>query len=156
MYQIRTWLYTAGYTTASDARWLQHQGVQSVLSLHKPLPHQQLKTLHLPLTEGYLSHETIVKGATFIREQAQARRTILTTCVNGTGLSVTFAIIGLKEVEQLSLREAFIAVRRHNQHAMPDHLHWEALRRYYGEGDLFWDVWQDIIEDEHKPNAAYA
>jgi len=146
MYQIREWLYISGFTAASDEKWLKHTGIQAMLQLFKPLYYPGIHALYLQAEDGYpLQSVSIARGTQFIREQAQLQHHLLITCGAGISRSVTFGIAALKEIEGVSLRQAYLSIRKKHPDAMPDQRHWESLRAFYGEEESFWDVWKDLV-----------
>lgn len=157
MYKIRDWLYISGFTAACDARWLRHKGIGSLLSLCKPIEHANITSLYVPVHDkAVLSDASLEKAMDFVREQVALDKPVLIVCSAGTNASVIMAIAALKEIEGLSMRDAFFDVREKNSEAMPEQTLWEDLRRHYGESTLFWDVWQEMMTAEQKTPAASA
>lgn len=145
MYRIRDWLYISDYASASSRKTIDDAGIQAMLQLFQRIELEGIETKFISIGDGLpLSNEQIETAINFIREQHDKEHRLLSTCGAGLSRSVTFAIIALKEIEGLSLADAYRAIFKHHPNAMPDHIHWQALANYYGEADNFWEVWGDL------------
>ena len=148
MFQVRDWLFISGFPAASNKKLLANNAIDSMLQLYEPFTIRGVQTLYLNVTDGYpISQEILAEGIAFIRKQQAKGKRVLVTCGAGVSRSVTFSVAALKEVEDLSLEEAYLSIREHHTQALPDHIHWDSLREYYGEGPEFWEVWKHIVLD---------
>jgi predicted protein tyrosine phosphatase len=150
MFRIRDWLYVSGFPIASNKATVKKHNINAMLQLFEPIKMAGVETLYLRVEDGInISPETIKQGVEFVLKQHKKGKKILITCGAGVSRSVTFATAVLKEVEGLSLEAAYRDIRTHHKQALPDHLHWDALRAYYGEGTEFWQIWQSVmLEDD--------
>ena len=121
-----------------------------MLQLFEPIKMVGVDTLYLRVEDGVnISSETLKQGVDFVLKQHKKGKRVLITCGAGVSRSVTFATAVLKEVEGLSLEAAYRDIRAHHKQALPDHIHWDSLRKHYGEGTEFWQIWQSVmLEDE--------
>jgi hypothetical protein len=57
------------------------------------------------------------------------------------------ATAALHIVEGLSLRAAYRAIRQTHPDALPDHVHWDALRAHFNADNAppLWEIWQAIV-----------
>ena len=76
----------------------------------------------------------------FVITEKQQNRNVLIACGAGISRSAAFAVAALKEVEQLSLLDAFRVVRQHHPQALPHPAIWESLCTYYQEVVPFRDM----------------
>jgi len=150
MFRIRDWLYVSGFPIASDKATVKKHNINAMLQLFEPIKMAGVETLFLRVEDGFtVAPETIQQGVEFVLKQHKKGKKVLITCGAGVSRSVTFATAVLKEVEGLSLEAAYLDIRTHHKQALPDHLHWDALRAYYGEGTEFWKIWQSVmLEDD--------
>lgn len=147
MYKIRDWLYISSFPIASNYEAVKKAGIQAMLLVYKDIKHPDIAHLFLPLMEGIpISEETIARGMNFIKEHQQRGQRVMISCAAGISRSVTFATAALKEIESLSLRDAFMAIRARNREALPDHVHWQSLIDYYGGGIDYWKLFEEIID----------
>ncbi|MDQ7026993.1 MAG: dual specificity protein phosphatase [Anaerolineae bacterium] len=150
MFQIRDWLYVSGFPIASDKATVKKYDIDAMLQLFQPIKMQGVESLYLKVEDGHaISMETIQEGIGFVLKQHKKGRRILVSCGAGVSRSVTFATAALKEVEGISLEEAYRSVHSRHKEALPDHIHWESMREYYGEGIEFWEIWQSIMLDDN-------
>ena len=151
MFKIRDWLYISDYPSASSPDMVKSVGIGAMLQLFEPFTMEGVETQFLKVEDGHpITPEQIKIGGSFLRQQHAKGRKVLATCGAGISRSVTFSIIALKEIEGLSLIDAYREIRQHHPQAMPDHLHWKSIADYYHEEGDFWKIWGDIMlgEDE--------
>ena len=145
MYKIRDWLYISDYASAKSQKIVDEAGIQAMLQLFQPIELEGVVTKFISIGDGLpLTQAQIETAISFIREQHDKQHCLLSTCGAGLSRSVTFAIIALKEIESLSLADAYRAIFEHHPKAMPDHIHWQAVADYYGEVDNFWEIWGEL------------
>lgn len=139
------WLYVSNFATASVPDALKKNNIKGMLQLYQPIKAAGIDTKFIGLKDGKaISREQIQQGIDFIHEQREKKHRILSTCGAGVSRSVTFAVIALKEIEGLSLAEAYSDVYKQHPKAMPDHIHWKSIADFYGESDDFWKIWGEI------------
>jgi protein-tyrosine phosphatase len=151
MFKIRDWLLISGFPSASSPNLVKSQGVQASLQLFEAIQMDGVDSLFIEVQDGHeITPAQIRKGVDFVREHQQKGKRVLITCGAGISRSVTFSIASLKEIEGLSLPDAYRAIRQHHPEAMPDHIHWKSIADFYGENGDFWEIWGDIMlgEDE--------
>ncbi len=145
MYKIRDWLYISDYASAKSQKIVDEAGIQAMLQLFQPIEVEGVVTKFISIGDGLpLTQAQIETAINFISEQHDKQHCLLSTCGAGLSRSVTFAIIALKEIEGLSLADAYRAIFEHHPKAMPDHIHWQAVADYYGEVDNFWEIWGEL------------
>lgn len=145
MYKIRDWLYISDYASAKSQKIVDEAGIQAMLQLFQSIELEGVVTKFISIGDGLpLTQAQIDTAISFIREQHDKQHCLLSTCGAGLSRSVTFAIIALKEIEGLSLADAYRAIFEHHPKAMPDHIHWQAVADYYGEVDNFWEIWGEL------------
>lgn len=134
MYLIRDWLAVGSLRETRDARHLEHNDVGAMLQLADAAPHATIPSLFLPVEDGKpLSETTLKQGVGFVLEQRAQGRMTLVACGIGISRSVTFAVAALREAENLSLRDAFQAVRLSHPEARPHPALWWSLCSHSGE-----------------------
>jgi protein-tyrosine phosphatase len=152
MFRIRDWLYVSGYPVASNKATVKKHDINSMLQLFEPIKMAGVESLYLHVEDGHpISHDHIKDGVGFVLKQHKKGKRVLITCGAGISRSVTFATAVLREVEGISLEAAYRDIRKRHQQALPDHIHWNSLREYYGEKTEFWEIWQSImLEDDEE------
>lgn len=145
MHRIRMWLYVSNFATASTPDAFKKNNIKAMLQLYQPIKATGIETKFIGITDGKpITPAQIQEGIAFIRQQRQKKHRILSTCGAGVSRSVTFAVIALKEIEGLSLADAYHDVYKQHPKAMPDHVHWKSIADFYGESDDFWEIWGEI------------
>lgn len=145
MYKIRDWLYVSNFATASLPKVLEKNGIQGMLQLYQPIKNTALDCKFIGLQDGIpITTAQLKDGIAFIHDQRKKKHRLLSSCGAGISRSVTMAIVALKEVERLTLFDAYRSVYQHHKKALPDHVHWTSIADYYGEDDDFWEIWGDI------------
>lgn len=141
MNPIRPWLYIAKYRETRDHVLLQHYGVTAMLHLAADVQHPHIRTLYLPVEDGYALDTTVLRrGLDFVMQMHANDKTIVIACGAGISRSATFAIATLKEIEQLSLWDAYQVVKQQHADALPHPALWESLCAYYNEAVPFLDL----------------
>ncbi|MEM9955900.1 MAG: dual specificity protein phosphatase [Chloroflexota bacterium] len=145
MYKIRDWLYISNYPTAKVPQTLKQYGIQAMIQLYQPIQVEGIESKFVRMLDGIpIMPSYLQESITFIREQNRKKHRLLSTCGAGISRSVTMAIVALKEVEGLTMFEAYHSIYQYHPTAMPDHVHWQSVANYYGEDADFWTVWADI------------
>lgn len=150
LFKVRDWLYISDFATATSATIVKDAGIQAMLQLFQAFEMAGIETLYLDVPDGLsLRRDLIERGIAFIQEQQAKKHRLLITCGAGISRSVMFAIIALREIEGVSLKEAYYQIYGGHPKAMPDHIHWQAVAQYYDEVSDFWAIWGDItLRDE--------
>ena len=151
MFKVRDWLFISGFPSASSPQLVKGQGIEAMLQLFEPIKIEGITSLYLDVQDGYeITPQQIRNGVDFVRANHEKGKKILVTCGAGISRSVTFSIASLKEIEGLSLPDAYKAVRQHHPEAMPDHIHWKSISDYYGESGDFWEICGEIMLGDDK------
>lgn len=149
MHKIRDWLYISDYPTAQSARFLAKHGIEAALLLYKPVENDNIEMLFMPVEDAKpLKRADIEAAIEFIHEQHEQGHCLLVSCGSGISRSSTFALIALKEIEGLSMRDAYLSIYREHSRAMPDHQQWQSVSDFYDEPSNFWEVWQYVIAQD--------
>lgn len=145
MFEIRDWLCVSGYPEASSASIVKAEGIEAMLQLFEEFSIEDVESHFIPVIDGApMTKGMIQEGIEFIHKQRDAGRKLLVTCGAGISRSVTFSIIALKEIEGLSMEDAYRIIHAVHPKALPDHVHWQAVAEYYGEANDFWRIWGSI------------
>ena len=149
MHKIRDWLYIGDYPSASLPDVIIKNKIQGMLQLYQPIKTKGVDTKFIGLQDGIpIREEQLREGIEFIHQQREKNHRILSTCGAGVSRSVSFAIIALKEIEGMTLAQAYRNIYKLHAKAMPDHVHWKSIADYYGENNNFWELWSDITLDD--------
>ena len=134
MHRIRPWLFIGKYRHTRELQLLQAHNIQAMLQLAELVEQPGVTTLFLPVKDfAPLSPQLLQQGVDFVKEQMQKNHTTLVACGAGINRSTAFCVAVLKEVEGLSLLEAFGEVKRRHRQAMPHPPVWQSLCQYYAE-----------------------
>jgi protein-tyrosine phosphatase len=146
MFQIRDWLCISDYPIASSPEIVKASGIGAMLQLFKEFEMDGVETHFASVSDGLsITSAMIQEGIEFVRNQHAQGRKLLVTCGAGISRSVTFSIIALKEIEGLSMAEAYRAIREIHPQALPDHVHWQSVADFYGEDGDFWKIWGNLL-----------
>jgi protein-tyrosine phosphatase len=147
MFQIRPWLYVGRYAETINPTLLHEKRIGAMLQLHEPASQPDITSLFVAMRDGEpLPTLLFEKAVTFVRAQKAEGKTVLVACSAGISRSVALATASLKLEEQLTLHDAFHAVRAAHPRALPDQVHWEMLCRYFNEDISFWDIWRETVD----------
>jgi protein-tyrosine phosphatase len=134
MNQIRPWLYIGKYRETLDYRLLNMFNISAMLLLAELVEHEGITSRYLAVEDGQpLSAELLQEGVAFARAHQEQGGVVLVACGAGISRAATFATAVLKEVEGLTLREAFHEVQRSHPDAMSHMALWNSLCQYYDE-----------------------
>jgi protein-tyrosine phosphatase len=132
MDQIRPWLYIGNYADTLELAELEQAGIGAVLQLAVEVNYSRISSLFLPVSDGApLPEDSWRKGVEFIRHHQEKK--VLVACAMGISRSSTFCIAALKEIEGLSLAEAYRTVKTVHRITMPHQALWESLSDFYDE-----------------------
>jgi len=122
--KIRPWLYIGKYRDTLDFRLLKSRNITAMLLLAELVEHDGIASYYLEVEDGEpLPADKLQIGLEFVKEQKQQGKNVLVACGAGISRSATYAIAALKEIEGLSLLEAFREVKQTHPDAMP---HWRS------------------------------
>ncbi len=134
MNQIRPWLYIGKYRDTTDVNLLEVHQIGAMLQFAELVEHPGIISLYLPVEDGVpLPERMLGKGLDFVKAQKEQGRRVMISCGAGISRSATFAIAVIKEVEQISLSDAFRDVKIHHPQTMPHPELWKSLCEYFKE-----------------------
>ena len=134
MDQIREWLYIGKYRETINVNLLNRYNISAMLLLAELVEHPGIESLYTAVEDGEpLPVDMLRQGVDFVIKQQQQGQTILVACGAGISRSASFAIAALKEIENLSLLEAYQIVRTAHPESLPHFRLWNSLCDYYDE-----------------------
>ena len=134
MNQIREWLYIGKYRETKDVSLLKQYDISAMLLLAELVKHPGIESLYVAVEDGEpLPFELLRQGVDFVIEQQQQGEKTLVACGAGISRSATFAIAALKEIEGISLLQAYQIVKTAHPETMPHYQLWNSLCDYYDE-----------------------
>lgn len=141
MNKIRSWLYIGKYKDIRNFYLLSRFNITSMLLLAELVEHPGITSRYFAVDDGVpLPTNLLQEGIQFVTDEKKRDHTILVACGAGISRSATFATAVLKEVEQVSLLDAFKIVKQNHHKAMPHPALWKSLCTYYNEAIS----WRDI------------
>jgi hypothetical protein len=141
MNKVRSWLHIGKYRETLDSHLLSAYRIEAMLQLAEPVEHPGIISLYLPVEDGVpLPPQFLRKGVDFVVTEQLRGHNVLIACGAGISRSTAFAVAVLKEVEGLSLLDAFRAVRQQHTQGMPHPDIWASLCTYYNEDVSFLDM----------------
>jgi histidinol-phosphate aminotransferase len=134
MNAVRPYLLVGKLLETLDMSVLRRNEVGAMLQLAEEVPQPGIVSLYLPILDGEpLPAETLTQGVAFVREQHEAGRNTLIACGLGVSRAATFAVAALREIEGMSLRDAFAEVSAARREARPHPVLWQSLCAYCDE-----------------------
>lgn len=116
--------------------------ISAMLLLAELVEHEGIESCYLAVDDGVpLPEAMLQQGLNFVSKHREQGGTILIACGAGISRSAAFAIAALKEIEGLTLLDAFHEVKRARPEALPHMALWASLCQYYGESV----DWLDLI-----------
>ncbi|MBI5950516.1 MAG: dual specificity protein phosphatase family protein [Chloroflexi bacterium] len=141
MDEIRPWLYIGKYRDTLDKNYLDFKSIKAMLQLADLVEQKGINSLFLPVPDlGSTSPAFIRQGVEFILAEKEKGNKILVACGAGMNRSTAFCMAALKEVEGLSLLEAFKEIKRRHPESMPHEPVWESFCKYYNETTPYLDI----------------
>jgi predicted protein tyrosine phosphatase len=138
---IRPWLAVEKARYTRDLQYLRLHLIGAMLQIAEPIAHPGIESLYLPFEDGTrLQPETIRRSVDFVAEHRRAGRKVVIACGAGVSRSVTLAVAALKDLEEISLLEAYAAVRDAHREARPHPLLWQSLCSWCGEETPYLEV----------------
>lgn len=130
MDKIRDWLYIGDYTDCLDREQIEDNDISAVLQLSGPVFYPDIACRFIWVEDGMpLDALKLERGLDFIRSHQEQR--VLVGCAAGISRSATFCIAALKEIEGLSLEEAYQEVKKARPQIAPHLELWASLRSYF-------------------------
>jgi protein-tyrosine phosphatase len=141
MDEIRPWLYIGKYRDTLNKNNLDFKSIQAMLQLADPVEQKGINSLFLPVEDmGPTSHTLIKQGVDFILAEKEKGHKVLVACGAGINRSTAFCMAALKEVEGLSLLDAFKEIKKRHSASMPHEPVWESFCRYYNESTPYLEL----------------
>jgi len=141
MDQIRPWLFIGAYRDTINKSYLDLKSIRAMLLLAEPVQQPGIDSLYLPVEDvALVKWKHIRQGIDFILEHKQQDQRVLVACGAGINRSSSFCTAALKEIEGLSLYEAFKEVKRLHPEAMPHEPVRVSLCNYYNESTPYLEV----------------
>ena len=141
------WMKSApGFILANtEIRWTKNIWISNpfnpCFSSLTQLSKQDINSLYLPVEDLEPTAPNLIKqGVDFILAEKEKGNKILVACGAGMNRSTAFCMAALKEVEGLSLLDAFKEIKRKHPESMPHKPVWESFCSYYKETTPYLDV----------------
>ena len=151
MDRIRPWLYIGKYRDTLNLHLLSMHNVKAMLQLAELVEHPGITSLYLDVEDGEpLSRDLLRTGVEFVITEKERGHNVLISCGAGISRSAAFTIAVLKEVEEISLLDAFLAVKKKHPQTLPHPTVWESVCKYYGEDDIY-----QIYLPRYRDNSSY-
>jgi len=148
MDEIRFWLYIGKYRDTLDKNYLDFKSIKAMLQLAELVEQKGINSLFLPVADLEPTSPTLIKqGVDFILAEKGKEHIVLVACGAGINRSTAFCMAALKEVEGLSLLEAFKEIKRKHPESMPHEPVWESFCRYYNESTPYLDIMRLSIQN---------
>ncbi len=143
---IRPWLAIGKYRDTIMCDHLRTHGIESMLLLAEDVQHDGIISMYLPVEDGEpLPPELLASGVRFVKDQHAAGETVLVACGAGISRSAAYVIAVLKEVEGLSLAEAYHDLSDRHPQALPHPAIWSSLCDYYADEPTFDEFWPLLV-----------
>ena len=141
MDEIRPWLYIGKYRDTLDKYHLEFNSIKAVLQLADPVEQKGINFLFLVVEDmGETPHALIRQGVDFILEEKEKGNKVLVACGAGINRSTVFCMAALKEVEGLSLLDAYKEIKEKHPDSLPNEPVWESFCSYYNESAPYFDL----------------
>jgi protein-tyrosine phosphatase len=141
MDEIRPWLYIGKYRDTLDKNYLNFKSIKAMLQLADLVEQKEINSLFLPVEDmGPTSPALIKQGVDFILAEKEKGSKILVACGAGMNRSTAFCMAALKEVEGLSLLDAYKEIKRRHPESLPHEPVWESFCKYYNESTPYLDI----------------
>ena len=138
MDRVRPWLYIGKYSDTLNVRLLSRHNIKAMLQLAELVEHPDITSFYLEVEDGEpLSHDLLRVGIDFVIAEKQRDHNVLISCGAGISRSAAFTVAVLKEVEEISLLDAFLVVKQKHSQTLPHPAVWESVCNYYGEDDIY-------------------
>jgi protein-tyrosine phosphatase len=149
MDEIRPWLYIGKYRDTLDKNHLNSKSIKAMLQLADRIEESGINSLFLPVEDMRPTLSAFIKqGVDFILAEKEKGHKVLVACGAGISRSTAFCMAALKEVEGLSLLEAFKEIKRKHPESMPNEPVWESFCKHYHESIPYLDIMR--ISAQHQ------
>ncbi len=141
MDKIRSWLYIGKYIDTLDKKYLESKHIQSMLQFAEPVNQPNINSLYLPVEDQKPTPPDLIKqGVDFILTEKEKGQIILVACGAGINRSTAFCMAALKEVEGLTLLDAFKEIKKNHPDSYPYEAVWKSFCSYYNEPTSYLDI----------------
>lgn len=148
MDEIRPWLYIGKYRDTIDRSNLNRQSIQGMLQFAEPVEQSGIVSLYLRVEDMEPTpHHIIKQGMEFILAEKDKGHKILVACGAGINRSTAFCVAALKEVEHISLIDAYKEVKKKHFDAFPNKPVWESFCEYYNESAPYLDIMRLSVQN---------
>jgi protein-tyrosine phosphatase len=148
MDEIRPWLYIGEYRDTLDKNYLDLNSIKAMLQLADPVEQNGITSLFLIVEDlGPTPHVLIKQGVDFILAEKEKGHKVLVACGAGINRSTAFCMAALKEVEGLSLFDAYKEIKRKHPDSLPNSPVWESFCMYYNESTPYLDIMRSSIQN---------
>jgi protein-tyrosine phosphatase len=148
MDEIRSWLYIGKYRDTLDKNYLDFKSIKAMLQLADLVEQKGINSLFLPVEDlGPTSPVLIRRGVDFILAEKEKGSKVLVACGAGMNRSTAFCMAALKEVEGLSLLDAYKEIKRRHPEALPHEPVWESFCKYYNESTPYLDIMRLSVQN---------
>jgi hypothetical protein len=148
MDEIRPWLYIGRYRDTLDKNYLDFNSIKAMLQLADPVEQKGINSLFLRVEDlKPTSPDLIKQGVDFILAEKEKGRRVLVACGAGINRSTAFCMAALKEVEGLSMLDAFKDIRRKHPDSYPHEPIWKSFCNYYNESTPYLDIMRLSIQN---------
>lgn len=148
MDEIRPWLYIGKYRDTLDKNYLDFKSIKAMLQLANQVEQKGINSLFLPVEDASPTSPALIKqGVDFVLAEKEKEHIVLVACGAGINRSTAFCMAALKEVEGLSLLEAFKEIKRKHPEAMPHEPVWESFCMYYNKSTPYLDIMRLSIQN---------
>ena len=148
MDEIRPWLYIGKFRDTLDKKYLDLNLIKSMLQLADPVKQPNINSLYLPVEDlAPTSPHLIKQGTDFILAEKEKNHKVLVACGAGINRSTAFCMAALKEVEGLSLLDAYKDIKRRHPESIPHEPVWKSFCIYYDESIPYIDIMRLSIQN---------
>ncbi|MBC7878027.1 MAG: dual specificity protein phosphatase family protein [Anaerolineales bacterium] len=141
MDEIRSWLYIGKFRDTLDKKYLELNRIKSMLQLADPVNQPSINSIYLPVEDLAPTSPLLIKqGIDFILAEKEKGHKVLVACGAGINRSTAFCMAALKEVEGLSLSDAYKDIKRKHPESIPHEPVWESFCSYYNETTPYIDI----------------
>ena len=138
MTQIRPWLYIGKYRDTTNLGLLESLQIGAMLQFAELVEQPGIMTLYIDQDDGVpVPYGNFHQGLKFIISNKEANRNILIACGAGISRSAAFTIAALSAIEQISLKEAYLEVKRLHPDTFPHPEVWKSLCGYFKDESGF-------------------
>ena len=148
MDEIRPWLYIGKYRDTLDKHYLEFKSIKAMLQLADQVEQKGINSLFLPVEDVSPTLPALIKqGVDFILAEKGKEHKVLVACGAGINRSTAFCMAAIKEVEGLSLLDAFKEIKKRHSASMPHEPVWESFCRYYNESTPYLDIMRLSVQN---------